>query len=84
MDTQDLIHKIQEAQHEIRSLRQANQILQAKAEVFDGMMLLFTSQPNFRTQGMSPDVVYTLDKYVDELKTKLKPQPAPSIPRDDF
>lgn len=84
MDTQDLIYKIQEAQHEIRSLRQSNQILQARAEVFDGMMLLFTSQPNFRTQGMSPDVVYVLEKYIDELKAKLKPQPVQAIPKDDF
>lgn len=73
---QDLINTIKESQHTIRDLRRTNEVLGAKVEVFESMMLLFTSQPNFRNQQLSPDVVYALDKHVEELEDEMRPQPA--------
>jgi hypothetical protein len=53
------------ASSEIKALRSQNQAMASRLEVFDKMMLLFTSAPAYPGYGMSsPDVVYELDKAI--------------------
>ncbi len=53
------------ASSEIKVLRSQNQAMASRLEVFDKMMLLFTSAPAYPGYGMSsPDVVYELDEAI--------------------
>lgn len=63
MNTPELIHDLTDAAQEIRQLRRRNEILEAKVEVFDSMMLLLTTAPNLRPMTASPDVVYKLEQH---------------------
>jgi hypothetical protein len=56
------IYLLRQASIEIKRLRQQNQIMSARLEMFDQLMLLFHTQPNYPSQGMSPDIVYDIDK----------------------
>ena len=56
---------LQEAANEIRSLRIQNEKMSARLDVFDTMMRLFHSTPNWgNSGGMSPDLVYEIEKYL--------------------
>ena len=58
-----------QAANEISSLRNENDILKARTEMFDNMMLLFKSLPNQQQNGlMHPDIVYELNKMADIIK----------------
>lgn len=53
------------ASSEIKVLRSQNQAMASRLEMFDKMMLLFTTLPSYPGYGMSsPDVVYELDKAI--------------------
>lgn len=54
------------AANQITQLRHSNQVMAAKLEMFDKMMLLFQTQPAYQSHGMSEDIVYNIDKYVAE------------------
>lgn len=56
---------LSQAAAEISSLRTQNSIMSAKLEVFESMMLLFTSTPAYRGQGMSEDVVWKIKERLD-------------------
>jgi hypothetical protein len=57
------------ASSEIKALRSQNQAMASRLEVFDKMMLLFTSAPAYPGYGMtSPDVVCELDRAIDRIK----------------
>lgn len=56
---------LQRASIEIKGLRSQNQLMAARLEVFDSMMLLFTSTPAYRGGGMSPDIVYEIDNAIE-------------------
>lgn len=66
MENKDLL---QRASGEIKSLRSQNQLMAARLEMFDSVMLLFTSAPAYKGVGMSPDIVWEIDKAIsiDEL-----------------
>jgi hypothetical protein len=66
MDNKELL---QRASNEIKGLRSQNQLMAARLEVFDSMMLLFTSDPQRSGGTMSPDIVWEIDRAisVDEL-----------------
>lgn len=49
---------------EISQLRRTNEILQAKVSTFEACMLLFSTEPNFPRTGMSPDVVWEINKHL--------------------
>ena len=50
------------AQDELRYLRRENEILRAKVETMDAMILLFRTQPAYLSQGMGEDPVWLLDQ----------------------
>lgn len=57
-----------QAATEITQLRQTNNILSAKVQMFDDMMLLFKARPPEYGMGSKPDVVYNLNKAVHEME----------------
>lgn len=62
---------LKDAANEIKSLRKRNELMSARLEMFDNMMLIFTSSPAYKGQGMAPDIVYDLEKqavYLEELQ----------------
>lgn len=63
------LHLLEKASAEIKSLRRSNELMGARLEVFDTMMRLFHTTPNFGGSGiMSPDVVYEVEKYLESQK----------------
>lgn len=69
MDEQQTL--LQYALNEINSLREQNKIMSARLEVFDTMMRLFHTTPNYGGNGlMSPDIAWQIGKYLDSLKTE--------------
>jgi hypothetical protein len=65
MTTQE-IQLLKGASQQIKNLRRDNQLMSARLEMFDSMMLLFTSSPPGRNGMMSPDITYDIDKLVTE------------------
>lgn len=59
---------LEQAAHEIRSLRLTNEILGAKVEVFDSLMCLLHTKPAEHHQEASIDITYELDKRALEIK----------------
>lgn len=50
---------------EIKSLRKDNQLMAARLDMFDKMMLLFHTPPNYQSQGMTEDVCYQIEKLIE-------------------
>lgn len=57
---------LQQAAAEITSLRKANKIMKARLDMFDDMMILFATEPRRESQGMSPDLVWAIEKHLKE------------------
>lgn len=55
---------LESARQEITQLRQQNNIMGARLEMFDSVMLLFRTEPNFPRMGMSEDVNYRIEKFL--------------------
>lgn len=64
---------LQMAVQEIKGLRHLNQIQSARLDMFDSMMLLFTSRPKENNQGMSPDLVWQIEKHIENKKANAEP-----------
>ncbi len=62
---------LQGAINEIRQLRNQNQIMGARLQMFDDMMLLLRTPPNIPGRGCSPDIIYDLEKQIEYQKAKL-------------
>lgn len=62
--TKDEKNMMETAVHEIRSLRRQNEILSAKVEVFDSIMQVLHTSPATRSQGMSPDIAWQMEKHL--------------------
>jgi hypothetical protein len=63
---------LKRAAEEIKQLRSQNQLMTARLDVFDKMMLLFTVSPTFAGQGMGPDIVYDINKQIVKSEAELK------------
>lgn len=55
-----------EASAEIRDLRRKNELMRARLEMFDSMITLLHTEPARQSQGMSPDVVYAIEKFLKD------------------
>lgn len=70
MNTKELLER---ASSEIKQLRAQNREMASRLDVFDKMMLLFTSAPAYPGYGMMhPDIVYELDKAIELEESKSK------------
>ena len=75
---------LERANDEIKQLRHQNQLQAARLEVFDSMMLLFTSLPNYQARGlMHPDIVYEITKAIEAEKNNTVPCAQDPIRKDD-
>lgn len=63
---------LRDAIYEIRELRHRNEILAAKVEVMDLFALVLNTQPNHRSVGMSPDVIFSMEKRIMEIEEEEK------------
>lgn len=59
---------LKEAVSEIRSLRRQNELMNARLEMFDSMMAFCNTTPAFKSQGMSPDLAYRIEKFIESNK----------------
>ncbi len=55
---------LQDAAFEIKSLRRQNDLMSARLQMFDAIMLLLHTEPAHQSQGMSPDIVAQIEKYI--------------------
>lgn len=55
---------LQDAAAEIKQLRQANQAMGLRLQMFDDLMLLFRTGPAYQGIAMSEDVVYKIEKAI--------------------
>lgn len=70
---------LERASSEIKGLRAQNQLMSARLDVFDSIMLMFGSTPAYRGQGiMHPDIVHELDKAIELFREPIPmPQASP-------
>lgn len=64
------IQLLKEAAIEIKMLRRQNEIMSARLGVFDDLMSMLNTSPAYKTQGMSPDVVYAIERAVSNFEDK--------------
>jgi hypothetical protein len=57
---------LREAATEIKTLRRQNEIMSARLDVFDSMMAVLHTPIATKSQGMSPDLVWEIEKYLDK------------------
>lgn len=70
-ETQELLHR---AVLEINSLRRSNELMSAKLEMFDNVMSALHGQPAAnRRGGMSPDLVWEIEKHLREFTEQANP-----------
>lgn len=62
---------LQRSAMEIKTLRSQNQLMSARLEMFDKMMVLLHTEPNYPGMGASPDVVWEIQKYIDAQQPKV-------------
>jgi len=63
------IRLLKDASNEIKSLRSQNNLMAARLDMFDKCVLLLTANIQGSNQGMSPDLVWAIDKFVSEKET---------------
>lgn len=57
---------LKSAVSEIRVLRRENELMRARLDMFDSLMSLFNTPPNYRGQGMSPDLTWEIEKHIEK------------------
>lgn len=61
---------LQRALSEITTLREQNKIMSARLEVYENLMRVFYTIPNFGNSGlMHPDIAYEINKYLESQKS---------------
>lgn len=65
-----------EARQEIIGLRRSNELLRAKIEMVELFASVHRTTPFQQPQQMAPDVVYQMDRAIDELTEAERPQAA--------
>lgn len=59
---------LQRANNEIKQLRSQNQLMAARLDMFDSMMAIFNAQQLSRGGMMHPDIVYEIEKAIENEK----------------
>ena len=55
---------LEESVIEIKQLRHQNSLMAARLQMFDDVMLLFKSVPNYPTMGYSEDLVWKIERHL--------------------
>ncbi len=61
---QEPLQLLQEATIEIRSLRRQNELMRARLDMFDSVNAILHTQVATRNEGMSPDLVFQIEKFI--------------------
>jgi hypothetical protein len=72
MHDSEAIQMMKRASHEIKTLRRTIDQLAPKADAYDAIRQMQDLMPR-RSQGMSEDVAYLLDRRIKELQDQPKP-----------
>jgi hypothetical protein len=56
---------LQDAVREITFLRKENEIMRTRLDMFDSMMLVLTASVTHQSIGMSPDIVWEIEKFIE-------------------
>lgn len=64
----DATQLIIDASFEIKRLRKENEIMRARLNMFDDMMILLNTKPFTENQCLSEDIGSQLEKYIEEKK----------------
>lgn len=65
-DINSMAQLLRQAQQELLRLRRQNEIQSAKLHVFDQMLLLFHSRPNYPTSAGEPDLSWQIDQMLQQ------------------
>lgn len=57
---------------EIRTLRNQNQLMAARLDMFDSLMSVLHTDVARKGQGMSPDLAWEIEKFIEKEGTGLK------------
>lgn len=57
---------LRDANFEIRQLRKQNELMRARLDMFDSVMMLLHSTPSHESRGMTEDVAWKIDKFLAE------------------
>lgn len=57
---------LKSAKEEIKRLRSENTLMATRLQMFDDMMTVFNAHKMQRVDGMSPDIVYDIEKAIAE------------------
>lgn len=64
---------LKDASNEIKALRSHNNLMAAKLDMFDKCILLLTANIQSSQQGMSPDLVWEIDRFIMDEGERQKP-----------
>lgn len=56
---------LKESVNEITDLRRQNELMSARLQMFDSMMLMFNTAPNYGNRGMGEDLVWKINKHIE-------------------
>lgn len=63
---------LQQAANEIKNLRSQNQLMSARLEMFDSLMAVLHTDVARKQQGMSPDLVWEIEKFLEKQNQQVK------------
>jgi len=58
------LQMLKEATFEIKNLRRQNELMRARLDMFDAMNAILHTQVASQSQGMSPDLVWQIEKFI--------------------
>lgn len=61
---------LKSAANEIMVLRTDNHNMRLRLDMFDQLMILFNTKPEYQSQGMSPDLVWEIEKHIAQSENK--------------
>lgn len=62
---EESIRLLKDATFEIQRLRRENELHRARLDMFDSVMTVLNTEPKRQGYGMSPDVVFEINKFID-------------------
>jgi len=60
------IELLKQATSEIKRLRSQNELMTARLDMFDSMMAVLHTDVARKSQGMSPDLVWEIEKFIEK------------------
>lgn len=60
------IELLNEAAFEIKILRRQNELMKARLDMFDAINMMLHTEVARQSQGMSPDVVWAIEKFIED------------------